>query len=119
MSSFRDRLNDLLDGRNSPLKRRVTQKELAESIGVSRQVISQYCNGITVPNIETACKIADFFDVGLDNLCNRNSKDLAYSYNDVSVMIGEAKATTKAKIMEALSDYIEEKLKGDINQWLR
>lgn len=65
---FPTRLRDLLDGKNSPLNYRVTQKELAESIGVSRQVVSLYCNGNTSPNVDAITKIAQFFNVSSDYL---------------------------------------------------
>lgn len=57
-----------MDGINSPLERAVTQKELSDNVGVSRQVISQYCLGNTSPNVETLINIAEFFNVSSDYL---------------------------------------------------
>lgn len=65
---FAKRLRELLDGVNSPLERKVNQKELADNIGVTRQVISQYCNGITSPNVDTLRSISEFFHVSSDYL---------------------------------------------------
>lgn len=42
-------------------KRGVTQKELAEAVGVTRQSISMYASGQTVPDIYTVQLIADYF----------------------------------------------------------
>lgn len=65
---FAKALRDLLDGIDSPLDRKVSQKELADNIGISRQVISQYCNGDTSPNVERLKTIAEFFNVSSDFL---------------------------------------------------
>lgn len=65
---FAKTLRDLLDGIGSPLDRKVSQKELADRVEVSRQVISQYCNGNTSPNVETLKNIAEFFNVSCDYL---------------------------------------------------
>lgn len=39
----------------------VTQQNLAESVNVSRQAISQYTNGVTNPDIYTFEKIVNYF----------------------------------------------------------
>lgn len=39
----------------------VTQQNLAESVNVSRQAISQYINGSTNPDIYTFTKIVEYF----------------------------------------------------------
>lgn len=72
-SPFAKALRDLLDGINSPLGRKVSQKELADAVGVSRQVISQYCIGETSPNVERLYDIAKFFDVSSDFLIGLTS----------------------------------------------
>ena len=54
-SPFPRKLRYLLKSRG------VTQKELAEAVGVTRQSISMYASGQTVPDIYTAQLIADFF----------------------------------------------------------
>lgn len=53
-------------------KYRMTQKSVASSIGVSEATIANYENGVTVPDLETAWKLADLFDVTVDAL-GRNS----------------------------------------------
>lgn len=50
----------------------MTQKSVASSIGVSEATIANYENGVTVPDLETAWKLADLFDVTVDAL-GRNS----------------------------------------------
>lgn len=47
---------------------RLSYQTIAESIGVSRQAISQYCDGSTVPNSDKLYRIAQFFNVSADYL---------------------------------------------------
>lgn len=42
--------------------RQISQEELAEHLGVSRQTIFALERGLTDPSLTLACKIADFFD---------------------------------------------------------
>lgn len=52
---------------------KLTQEELAEKIGVSRQAIAKWESGDTLPDLERSCQIANFFNVSLDELVNFNS----------------------------------------------
>lgn len=46
----------------------LSQEELAEKIGVSRQTLSKWEVGETLPDIEKSRALADVFDVSLDEL---------------------------------------------------
>ena len=48
----------------------LSQEQLAEQLGVSRQTLSKYETGESVPDIEKSKQIADFFGVSLDDLVN-------------------------------------------------
>lgn len=48
--------------------RKATQGELASEIGMKRQTVSQYVNGISEPSYEVLVKIARFFAVTTDYL---------------------------------------------------
>lgn len=50
---------------------RTSQAEIADAIGKSRQVVSQYFNGESEPTFETLVKIADFFRVSTDYLLGK------------------------------------------------
>ena len=50
----------------------ISQEELAEKVGVSRQTMSKYETGESVPDIEKSKAIADVFGVSLDDLVNYN-----------------------------------------------
>ena len=53
------------------LQHGLTQKELAEQIGIKRNTYSDWENGESKPNYEGLEKIADFFNVSLDWLVGR------------------------------------------------
>lgn len=50
----------------------VSQEELAEQVGISRQTLSKYETGESVPDIDKTKAIADVFGVSLDDLVNFN-----------------------------------------------
>ena len=57
----------------------ITQTELAEKIGISRQTLSKYETGESLPDIEKCKLLAEVLDVSLDDLVNydrENSNDL-------------------------------------------
>jgi transcriptional regulator with XRE-family HTH domain len=51
-----------------------TQTKLAKAIGVNRQSIGQWKDGITSPDINALYKIADYYNVSADYLIGRTSK---------------------------------------------
>ena len=46
----------------------LTQQELAEKLNGKKSLVSNYENGYSTPDIFTLCKLADIFDVSLDEL---------------------------------------------------
>ena len=46
----------------------MTQTELAEKLCGKKSLISNYENGYSTPDVYTLCKLADIFDVTLDEL---------------------------------------------------
>lgn len=51
-----------------------SQDELAEKIGVSRQTLSKYETGESLPDIERCKLLAEVLDVSLDDLVNYDRK---------------------------------------------
>lgn len=56
-------------------ERDLTQEQLAEYLNVSVPAVSQWESGKTVPDVSTILALANFFDVTLDELFDRTSKD--------------------------------------------
>lgn len=50
--------------------KQMSQEQLAEAVGVSRQTISKYETGEALPNIDKCKAMAELFDVSLDDLVN-------------------------------------------------
>ena len=74
------RLNYLL-GRS-----KTTVAALARALGVSRQAVSMYTVGTTMPNAEKLCAIADYFNVSADWLLGRT--DIQEIYDGGKHMTG-------------------------------
>ena len=53
----------------------MSQDELADQIGVSRQTLSKYETGESLPDIERCKRLADIFGVTVDDLINYEKKD--------------------------------------------
>lgn len=52
-------------------KKEIKQDVLAASLHLRRQTLSSYERGVTLPNIFVLIRIADYFDVTLDELTGR------------------------------------------------
>jgi len=57
-------------------KKGMTQRELADSIMVSFQAISAWERGLSIPDLENAVRIADFFGITVDALLTGSSQEL-------------------------------------------
>lgn len=53
---------------------RLSQEDLAEKIGVTRQAIAKWESGETIPDLEKCRLLADIFEVSLDDLANYESE---------------------------------------------
>ena len=49
----------------------LTQEELSKQLGGSKNLVSNYEHGISTPDIYTLVKLADIFDITLDELVGR------------------------------------------------
>lgn len=54
---------------------RMSQEDLAEQIGVTRQTLSKYETGESLPDIDKCKAIADVFGVSMDELVNYEDND--------------------------------------------
>lgn len=66
---FKDNLISLRKNLN------LSQDDLAEKIGVSRQTLSKYETGESLPDIEKCRLLADVFGVSMDDLTNYDKED--------------------------------------------
>ena len=56
--------------------RGMSQEELADRIGVTRQTLSKYETGESLPDIERCKAIADVFEISMDELVNPESSSV-------------------------------------------
>lgn len=56
-------------------QRELTQEQIAENLNVSVSAVSQWESGKTIPDVTTLLALANFFDITLDELFDRTSKD--------------------------------------------
>ena len=94
---FPKRLRSLFD------ETRVSQQEVADFVGVSRQAVSQWMNGKTIPDCYNFKKVAEFFKVPLE-----------YLYGDTESKVKENLALVESlglsdKVIEKLQEWAEEK----------
>lgn len=54
-------------------KRGMTQEELAEKLDVSSAAISKWERGISMPELNVVCKMADCFEISVDELLGRTN----------------------------------------------
>ena len=58
--------------KNERLLRKISQEKLAKVIGISQQAISLYENNINEPTIGICERIADFYEITVDELIGRD-----------------------------------------------
>lgn len=54
---------------------RLTQEDLAEKIGVTRQAIAKWESGETIPDLDKCKTLAEIFNVSLDDLANYEAEE--------------------------------------------
>ncbi len=55
------------------MQRNVTQKTVADAIGVAPRNVQNFEYGTTRPNLENAARLADFFNTSIDYLVGRSN----------------------------------------------
>ena len=92
---------------------RVSQKYLAEAIGVSQQSINKYENHNIEPDIETLIRIANFFETSVDYLVGHTTvrrkieKVTAYELNEEERRIIEQFRKLSSKQRSCVAAVIE------------
>ena len=67
---------------------KLNQTSTAEKIGIPRVNYNKYENEEIEPNIETLCKLADYFNVSLDYLCGRTwNNNIGYIPDDKKELV--------------------------------
>ena len=80
-------------------KKGLSQEELAEKLYVTRQAVSRWENGETVPNTETLKLLSNFFDVSINTLKEPNG-DFNEEYCKWCYSDGTFKYTSKEQLID-------------------
>ena len=54
----------------------LSQEQLAEKLGVSRQAVSKWESGISYPEMDKVIQICNIFNLNINELMNENVKDV-------------------------------------------
>ena len=71
---FRERLNHLMFSAHKV--QRLTNKEIAQDLGISQSAMQYYKSGKTLPGAEILLKLADYFGVSTDYLLGREGYEI-------------------------------------------
>lgn len=95
----------------------LTQLELAEALNVSRQAISKWESGVTVPSIDNLKYLSDFYSVSVDYLIGSREEDAGKTKKAFSVWTIIAAAAVITMILFALasSAYLKDKKENERN----
>lgn len=89
----------------------LTQKDLAEILGVSENSISLYERNINTPDDELKVKIANYFNVSLDYLLGATDKQIPLNRNETQFIYAENLPNNAYKEMKTFLDYLQNKYK--------
>ena len=69
--------------------KKVSLEELAEAIGVSRQAVSKWESGETMPDLQNTIALAEFYGISVDDLISHKTENSNGKYVFGMVTIGE------------------------------
>lgn len=83
----------------------LTQEGFAEELGVSRQAVSKWENGTSIPDVQLLLRIADFYNLTLDQLV-RDEFDLPISNLDEKKMVDDDLSENLNEDSVSIDDYL-------------
>ncbi len=57
---------------------KITQDELSDRLGITRQAISKWENGATIPDIELLMKLSELYGVSINDIINADTTSIKY-----------------------------------------
>ena len=91
-------------------KTNLTQKEVADAVGITFQTYSYYETGRTNPTPEMLCKLADFFGVTVDELLGRTAQlfdDARVPKTEVQELFDLLTGHQKELVLERMRAFID------------
>ena len=98
--------------KNEREKRNWSQKYVADKVGITNAVLSNYERDIRDPDTETLRKLSDLFEVSVDYLLGRTNNPNLFDDNPISVSFRDG----GKDISEEEAEYLEQQLK-QFREW--
>lgn len=101
------------------LSNNLTQQKVADCLGISRSVLSQYENNLVDPTATVISKLAAYFDVSADYLLGLEDETGARTAAGVSP-IGESMTARERELLElfrGLSHYLQDLTLDTVRNW--
>lgn len=95
-------------------QRRITQEQLAESIGVSFQAVSKWENNIALPDITLVPILAAYFGVSLDELFDYNLNKIEVEVENIAEQAYEFRESNPDKARGILEDGLKKYPDNDV-----
>lgn len=81
-------------------KHKISQKQLADVIGVSQQSINKYENHNIEPDIDTLKALANYFNTSIDYLVGYSDKDIADMNSELLYIFNQMTSEQKELFIE-------------------
>lgn len=102
-SAFGKNVNELR------LEKQLSIKQISEATGISSANIGRIERGEVVAKMDTVFKLADFFDVSIDFLCNRETTK-SDDNSKISINSNAGLSHKEATFIKDITEYIIDKL---------
>lgn len=104
MMNFATRLKELRQSKH------MTQAKLASVLHYGSSAIANYESGRNTPRISDLIRIADFFQVSIDNMVGRDFSDLNLGQEERNLLNGYTKISDRQKkvIQELMQCFLDE-----------
>ena len=89
---------------------KLTQTKLADQLGISPQSVSKWEKGLATPSIMDIIKMADLYDMPVDNLIGHKTpaqKNASLSFEDFAKMLNTKYANNISKACEVIDEYLD------------
>lgn len=71
----------------------LSQEQLAEKIGVSRQAVSKWEGGLSIPELDKLKALSEFFHISIDELTSEQGADTSSDYKEPKLITEDRQGT--------------------------
>ena len=93
-------------------ERKLTQKEIADKLGVTYQAVSKWERGENLPDVLTLKKLADIYEVSVDYIINSGEEKNASMDNSIKFMHTQNLNTKEPSLFKKIFKALEVSLLG-------